>query len=218
MTWLIVLIVVVALVGAAAWMWNRSASLRRHYGPEYDRVIERTGDRRKAEAALRERNRRREALDVRELTPEAHARYTDRWYVVQSHFVDDPRLTLTEAAELTSLVMQERGYLGNTGPEADDADAVDDDRHEVALSMTPVGTGDGFDDPTVEDDVLDLVAVDHPRAVSEYRQARTVHEDGGASTDDLRLAFHGYRSLFDSLMEQDDDIDPGDARARNEIL
>jgi hypothetical protein len=215
MTWLIVLIVVVALVVAGAYMWNRSASLRRHYGPEYDRVIERTGDRRKAEAALRDRARRRAALDVVELSPDAHARYTDRWYVVQSHFVDDPRLTLTEAAELTSLVMQERGYVTTAQPAA-----ADNDREEVALSMTaPVRAGDGFDDTAVEDDVLDVVAVDHPTAVSEYRQARTVHQDEGASTDDLRLAFHGYRELFDSLMEQDDDS--GDHRAvpaRNDIL
>jgi hypothetical protein len=214
MTWLIVLIVVVALV-AAAYLWNRSASLRRHYGPEYDRVIERTGHRRKAEAALRDRARRRAALDVVELSPEAHARYTDRWYVVQSHFVDDPRLTLTEAAELTSLVMQERGYVTAAQPAAAEGD---DDRELVALSMSaPVRAGDGFDDTAVEDDVLDLVAVDHPTAVSEYRKARTVHEDEGASTDDLRLAFHGYRELFDALMEQPDSGDHPAVPARNNI-
>jgi hypothetical protein len=190
MTWLIVVIaIVVAVVAvAAAYKWSRSTALRQRFGPEYERVLEQEdGDQRRAHAALRERTKRRAALDIRELTPVAHARYSERWYVVQGHFVDDPRLTLTEAAELVMLVLRERGY------------------RDEATTAVPGAT--------VYDE-LDLVAVDHPEAVSRFRAAQAVDADGSASTEDARQAFHGYRSLFDAVMLRKDDPDAGGRRDR----
>jgi hypothetical protein len=189
MTWLIVVIAVVAVVAvAAAYKWSRSSALRQRFGPEYERVLEQEdGDQRRAHAALRERTKRRATLDIRELTPVAHARYSERWYVVQGHFVDDPRLTLTEAAELVMLVLRERGY----GDEA----------------STAVPGAATYDE-------LDLVAVDHSQAVSRFRAAQAVDADGGASTEDARQAFHGYRSLFEAVMVRKDDPDAVGPRDR----
>jgi hypothetical protein len=111
-TWLIVLLAVVVVVvgGALATTRMRSVSLKQRFGPEYHRILDQEGDRRSTEAALRELAKQRDALEISELTPEAHARYSEQWYIVQARFVDDPHHTLAEAAELVARVMHERGY------------------------------------------------------------------------------------------------------------
>lgn len=49
----------------------------------------------------------------------------------------------------------------------------------------------------------DLVSVDHPQLVNDYREAHAIHTrnaSGQASTEDLREALLRYRSLFDELL------------------
>ena len=49
----------------------------------------------------------------------------------------------------------------------------------------------------------DLISVDHPQIVEEYRRAHGIHrasQDGQASTEDLRQAFVSYRMLFADLL------------------
>ncbi len=53
----------------------------------------------------------------------------------------------------------------------------------------------------------DLVSVDHPRVVENYRAAYGVYQrqrDGQASTEDLRDALVRYRSLFEELLHPGD--------------
>jgi hypothetical protein len=108
----IIVIVVVLLAAAAffAWQRQRSRRLQERFGPEYDRTLERSGDRRAAEAVLAEREQRRRKLDVVELEPAARDRYRDAWQATQGKFVDDPVSATREADELVSSVMGERGY------------------------------------------------------------------------------------------------------------
>src|SRR5205823_5748208 len=50
----------------------------------------------------------------------------------------------------------------------------------------------------------DLVSVDHPTVVQNYRTAHQIalrHGRGEASTEDLRKAMVHYRMLFDELLE-----------------
>jgi len=50
----------------------------------------------------------------------------------------------------------------------------------------------------------DLISVDHPTVVENYRKAHTAYlayDRGDASTEDLRQAMVHYRSLFDELVE-----------------
>ena len=60
----LVLVLVVALViavGVAIWLYvrqRRTESLRERFGPEYDRALQRSGDRHSAEATLKERQER----------------------------------------------------------------------------------------------------------------------------------------------------------------
>jgi hypothetical protein len=54
----------------------------------------------------------------------------------------------------------------------------------------------------------DLVSVDHPDVVENYRVAHGIHERARqhqASTEDLREALLRYRSLFEELLRADDD-------------
>jgi hypothetical protein len=110
----------------------RSVSLKQRFGQEYDRIVELKGGRRNAEAVLRERIKQRDSLDVSELTSEAHARYAEQWNAVQARFVDDPRQTVAEAAELLTGVMNERGYP---------VDDYDDYRDYVSVDYPDLAAG-----------------------------------------------------------------------------
>jgi FtsZ-interacting cell division protein ZipA len=172
-TFLIVLIVVVAVAVIAtlaiqASRRRRSTTLQRRFGPEYEHRIEEHGDRKAAEAELRDVARRRKQLEIRPLSAGARDRYSEEWRQVQSRFVDQPDQAVGDADRLVALVMRERGY--------------------------PV---EDFDDQ------IDMVAVDHPGVVENYRAAHAIHQRNAqrmANTDDLRQALIHYRSLFDELL------------------
>ncbi|MCO1655818.1 hypothetical protein [Pseudonocardia humida] len=114
-TTVIVLIVVIVVLALAAGGFvlarqRRSQRLREHYGEEYERSVEETGDRRSAEAALTERESRVRDLDIRELRPEEREGFTERWAAVQRDFVDDPAGSLRQADDLVVEIMRVRGY------------------------------------------------------------------------------------------------------------
>ena len=103
-----VIVVVAVVVVASAEM--RRARLRRQFGPEYDRLVEKLGSRRKADAELAERERRVRALNIRELSPEQQASYSGDWAAVQERFVDAPAEAVGAAHTLIWNVMRDRGY------------------------------------------------------------------------------------------------------------
>src|SRR3954469_16323029 len=109
----IVAIVLIALVVAALVVsrQRRSQQLQEGFGPEYDRTVEeRGGDRREAEAELRERRQRRDQFEIRELEPAARDRYAERGRGAQRRFVDEPGPAVGEADALVMEVMRDRGY------------------------------------------------------------------------------------------------------------
>jgi hypothetical protein len=112
MTWVIVVVAVVVAIALAAVAMGqrRSAALKRHFGPEYDRIVDEKGDRRTAEAELRDRAKRRNALELHELSHDAVSDYSAQWRDVQSDFVNDPRQAVADADGLVREVMRERGY------------------------------------------------------------------------------------------------------------
>jgi hypothetical protein len=117
---LIVVIIVIALVAAGLYFMRQrqSQQLQEGFGPEYERTLEeRGGDRREAEAELRERKERRQEFEVRELEPAARDRYAERWRTAQRRFVDEPAPAVGEADALVIEVMRDRGY-----PVADEFD------------------------------------------------------------------------------------------------
>jgi hypothetical protein len=114
-TWTWVLIIALAIVVLAAIAWvlvkrRRRRALQGTFGPEYDRTVRERDSRRAAESELQERQRRREELKIRSLTPLARTRYADEWHGVQAKFVDDPGNAVVDANGLVLRVMGDRGY------------------------------------------------------------------------------------------------------------
>ena len=107
---ILVVIVLLALLAFFAGRQRRSRRLQDRFGPEYDRAVEQTGDRRAAEAELQERAERRESFDIVPLEPEARARYLEAWRSTQAQFVDEPAEATREADRLITSVMRDRGY------------------------------------------------------------------------------------------------------------
>jgi len=120
---------------------RRTQSLRRHFGSEYSRAVAETGDRWRAESALRNRSKRVEKLHIRPLDRAERMRFLDAWRGVQAGFVDDPNGTLVEADDLIGRVMAAEGYpVGDFDQRAADI-SVDHPRvvenyrsgHEIAM-------------------------------------------------------------------------------------
>lgn len=107
----IAIAIVAAVVVAVTYAQRRrSQQMRAHYGAEYIAAVDELGDRRRAEAALKRREKRVEAFHVRPLTPQEADRFASRWRRVQAEFVDDPRSSIGDADDLLGEVMRARGY------------------------------------------------------------------------------------------------------------
>ena len=107
---IVILIVVVAAIVLFAMQAQRRRQLQDRFGPEYQRTVAERGDTHKAERVLDDRVKRRRELDIRDLGPDARARYAESWRVIQTRFVDDPRGAVREADVLVTSVMRDRGY------------------------------------------------------------------------------------------------------------
>jgi hypothetical protein len=111
-----VVVVVVVLVGVAAvaaFVYSRqrrSKLLREHYGPEYDRVVGKEKNVRRAEGVLEFREKAREMLEIRPLSRTDQVTFASRWNAVQRQFVDDPQAAVGQADQLVSETMAVRGY------------------------------------------------------------------------------------------------------------
>jgi hypothetical protein len=112
-TYLLVVIVVMALLAAAAWLryrHNQSHRLEQRFGSEYHRMIDQAGDRAKAEAELRSREKRVEKLNIVPLAPAEAQRFHLAWQDLQARFVDSPQGALADADRLVRELMLQRGY------------------------------------------------------------------------------------------------------------
>jgi hypothetical protein len=103
-------LVLVALAAAASLRSRRTEELRRGFGPEYDRTVDRAADRAAAESDLRERQRRHDELELRPLDPLARKGFVDAWQGTQAEFVDNPSAAIDDADRLIQSVMRDRGY------------------------------------------------------------------------------------------------------------
>jgi hypothetical protein len=106
----VTLIGLLGLVVFAVSRKHRTERLRTGFGPEYERAVGDTGDKRRAEAELDRRTKRRSTFDVQQLTPESRERYSREWQRTQAHFVDEPVDAVADADQQIMRVMRERGY------------------------------------------------------------------------------------------------------------
>jgi hypothetical protein len=110
---LILLVALVIAVGVAIWLYmrqRRTETLRGRFGPQYDRTLQRSGDRHTAEATLQERQERVEHLRLRPLASRERDQFAEQWRSAQAQFVDDPKGAIGQADQLVGEVMQVRGY------------------------------------------------------------------------------------------------------------
>ncbi|MBI4522856.1 MAG: hypothetical protein HY695_03470 [Deltaproteobacteria bacterium] len=98
-------------VGVWFYMTNRkSKSLKKTFGPEYERLVRERGNRNRAEAELQSRVKRVEQLRIVRLSPSDAARFSDGWSKIQGRFVDNPKQAVEEADRHVRDLMQARGY------------------------------------------------------------------------------------------------------------
>lgn len=148
---------VILVVAVLAWLYVRkrrktTAELHERFGPEYERAVLEHGSERKAEAKLADRRTRVEKLNIRDLDPMEHERFTKQWASVQSRFVDSPKGAVAEADDLVSSLMKTRGYPVSDFEQRAADISVDHPRvvenyrsaHEIALRV-------GKDAATTED-------------------------------------------------------------------
>jgi hypothetical protein len=107
---IVVVVIIVAALIAVGALAARRRRLQQRFGPEYDRAVEGSDSRFKAEAELAEREKRVKGLDIRPLDPAARASYVNQWTTIQQQFVDSPTDAVTAAQSLITSVMSDRGY------------------------------------------------------------------------------------------------------------
>jgi hypothetical protein len=173
--WLIIALVAVVALALGAYAWQQSRKQRTErlqstFGPEYDRAVERSGDRRQAESELEERRARVERLRLREIPAEQRQRLQSAWTDTQTRFVDEPETAIQDAERLVDEAMEARGY-----PVGDDFDRR-------------------YDDLSVEY----AHVLDNYRKARSVSVARG--EGAEVTTEDLRDAMVCYRDLFRELL------------------
>ena len=104
------IVVVVAVVAFLLVRNRRTGQLKSKFGPEYEQTLGRTGHVSRAEAELREREKRVKSFDIRPLAPQQRESFIDYWERIQADFVDDPHGAVTRADALLGDVMSARGY------------------------------------------------------------------------------------------------------------
>lgn len=106
----IILVAAIVVVGLKIAKQKQSRRLREQYGPEYERAVTEHGNERKAESALRDREKQHRKLDLKDLDQQQSADYDHRWTEIQAEFVDDPSRAVRSADRLVVEIMKVRGY------------------------------------------------------------------------------------------------------------
>lgn len=110
---IIIVVIVILAIGAAVYRMTqkrRSEQLREKFGPEYDRTVNSSDDRKGAESELRAREKRHQELQLRPLDAGQQRQFEQRWSEVQRDFVDGPGQAVHRADRLVVDVMSARGY------------------------------------------------------------------------------------------------------------
>jgi hypothetical protein len=110
----VVLIIIVVLALLAARRRKSRAEtrqrLQQRFGPEYERTVEDSRNRRAAEEDLLAREQRRASFTIRPVPPDRRDGMRARWEEVQAGFVDAPNASLRKADELLDEAATARGY------------------------------------------------------------------------------------------------------------
>jgi len=103
-------VAVMALIVIITYQQRRTSRLRRQFGPEYDHVLEERRSRARAEAELKARCQRVQALHLRALDAGSRADLVKAWQVIQARFANDPRESVAAADHLVITTLSAIGY------------------------------------------------------------------------------------------------------------
>ncbi len=108
------IIAVIVAVAMAIWFYSknkRTSQLRSKFGPEYNRAVRADdGNTGHAEQLLQERQKRVAKLNIKPLSDQQRTEFADAWEHAQARFVDDPQAAVANADVLVQEVMGVRGY------------------------------------------------------------------------------------------------------------
>ncbi|GGX10544.1 hypothetical protein GCM10010321_26030 [Streptomyces chartreusis] len=171
---LIVIAAVVVLGVTVMALRTRGAqggrSLKRRFGPEYERTVARhDGDAKAAERELAQRVERHGGLRERTLETTEVERYEARWTAAQERFVDSPKGAVDEADRLLAELAQARGY-------------PDGAQYEEQLSA------------------LSVHHANRVRGYRRVHRAARAGAEGGPGTEEMREAMVEARALFEELV------------------
>jgi len=218
-------VIVVAIVVLAVFTMQRRRHLKEQFGPEYDRLVDSTGRRRAAESELRERERRHDSLDVRPLDPATRDRYVVAWVHVQERFVDDPGSAVSDAGQLLTAVMTDRGYPADEDDEQRIADLSVEhsrtlNRYRSAHQVSVRAGQDGASTEELRNAMVDYRALFHellevdenPETRDAYQAAGPVESEASERVDAEaadRQAGERRRAVTDEAQESMADSERG---------
>lgn len=106
----VVLLIVGVLLAVNFARRQQATQLRKRFGPEYDRAMDEMGDEKEVQRMLSSRLDHVKSLDIRSLSADEAARFSDEWRLAQAQFVDEPLAAVQRANHLIRDVMSTRGY------------------------------------------------------------------------------------------------------------
>jgi hypothetical protein len=106
----VIFLIIGIIMGVVFAGRKRSQHLQEKFGPEYNHTIQSSGNKKKAQAELDERQKHVDALNIRPLTVSEREHYQAEWMAIQAKFVDQPGQATIEADHLIMDVMKLRAY------------------------------------------------------------------------------------------------------------
>lgn len=110
--WIVVAVVVVLVIAGLVWwfMGRDKRRLRKQFGPEYERTVERRDTRDAAHDELERRLERHERYQLRSLSDQERAGYVAKWRELQRVFAKQPATGLLEADDVVTALLADVGY------------------------------------------------------------------------------------------------------------
>ena len=109
----LLVIAAIAMIALGAWYYYRSRTsekLKERFGPEYENTVRQLKSQDRAEAELKERQKRVSKYKIVVLPRAERDSYREVWRGVQGEFVDQPEKAVSDADRLVQEVMERCGY------------------------------------------------------------------------------------------------------------
>lgn len=103
-------LLLIGLLATALRARRERRQLRERFGDEYDRTVEARGSKRKAVRDLKERQKLRSELELRDLNEADRTLVRQHMAVLQYRFVEDPPDVMMSTARVVTEVLRAKGY------------------------------------------------------------------------------------------------------------